>query len=115
MSDGNTMNGQDALVITQVLNTLAAVLQNGLSRGIATSRVDPLSPTPFGGSATGAIEAALANMSTLSFTQEEIDAVQAAIAHATEYENRVQQATGRAIQVMGMLKPLIIKLIPLIV
>ena len=110
----NSINGQDALVIADTLSTIVAVLKQSVSRAVV-EKLDPLSPTPFTGSASGAIEAALTNISKLSFTAEEVEVVKAAIDRATEYENRVEQATGRAIQVINTIKPLLTKLIPLIV
>lgn len=110
----SNINGQDALVVADTLDTLSAVLKRAVARAIV-EKADPLSPTPFTGSASGAIEAALSNMSQLSFSQADVDAVKAAIDRATEYENRVEQATGRAIQVMNTIKPLLTKLIPLII
>jgi len=108
------LNGQDAIVAASVLDTIAEVLKRSVKRAVVVN-ADPLSPTPFTGSASGAIEAALANATQLSFTNEEIAAVKQAIDNATEYENRMQQTAGRAIQIMEYIKPLVGKLIPLII
>lgn len=110
-----TATGTDALVLANVLDTLSAVLRNGVARSVTTVKSNPLDPTPFTGSASGAIENALENMTTLSYSQEEVDVALAAIKHATEYENRVQQATGRVVQIVDTIKPLLVKLMPFLI
>lgn len=66
---------------------------------------DPLAPTPF--STSGALERARGGMAGFSFSEAEYEEVLAKVDHAIEFQNRVQQGTERAVQVITTLRGLV--------